>query len=1228
MHSAGHSFLRTARGGKPGEEGVANSIGAGVFAAFSGTTGTVRYNFGQAPFKHWPQSGDCKALLDLDLEDALQGACVRKEFDRVTHLIRCNADVNALDERVSRSLVRSAIAAHQRSLVQMLADVKLDFCDGQQELSHEDKEVFVKLPAQLEEDGHIELSQESSLSWSKCRGEKNTFVDDDGRRITMTLSKPKQNPNEDRMKELLALASRVPPNTSVSLNFLLYAQANPDLVRFPRKKNTSHGEINIKLHEKLEIISRYSLGLSSQAEMATHFQTCKSVISTILSLTPTLNDTDDQKDDCGVCSTLSSGTRKNIDRDDDCYRIASLHCQAENVFGRTIHELISETREGMDVRGRDGIVYTGSYVHEKDDILLASSTEMLTKSSLRIKGERTTSIPAKLVDGIFDLAWEQVLLRDLYTLLIEPVESCLSGVEELLIVPHKELFEVPWAALVDSNGHYLIEKHVLLVAPSLRVLRQATKHQQQQLQNDIGHMLVVGNPIPNVIGSLKQAEIEANAVVNILSTSDVEVRSLMKQTATKDRVKTSLEGAKWAHFACHSDIDSDSLVLAIPTNSTTFCTMSAASETAPTSLIEEEGTTVPEVEQSSSFTLSSGGGHPITFKISPMSPNDIRPLMTQGAICRMRADLSHLLFEELSLKSRLSFDIGTHVQCKHCRRGWAKPWITGRVHMHNYEQPAGTFHAYQIRLDGGGDFLVSEDVDFSDKTASAETRQNELIRWLDGNECQRELRQAKEMNLSMHEVQRDVRLGSGATVVLSACNTGRGEIMAEGVMGLTRGFLLSGASAIVVSLWAVDDESTSALMQHMYQELVSGLNVPQALRLAMLRLACRHPTLHLDSKENIPGQDNVKDGVQSELKNFNKIEPQSTGGLRAAVMDQRMTDCCLGAGFIIEMLSDSVQCAFWSASGNKDQENLTILDDTKHDIEQSKENWSEFFKSEVRLTCILDFPYGGERALNLPTHPNDMRLLERLYCFEDCEDEFAVKKGARRLRRVILKVHTLHLWRDWGNKPSERTSKITSIKVMYVNYSNQKGCFEQETGRHFLQLLPVSRVNAVEVSWQIAYQKGHLVEIEWEWRKLGSIPFCEDPSDLYTALIYDQVRKKIQQAEEIFQPSPLKAYKKSFNRTDGQQVHYQKGIWQSNSMIRGAHEVEYEVFVPPSTSSFHEREDVFAMWKRPMYWASFLVVGASTRLPCVRNSKGGGHVIDKIGENSEKSTHYQICYVN
>lgn len=55
-------------------------------------------------------------------------------------------------------------------------------------------------------------------------------------------------------------------------------------------------------------------------------------------------------------------------------------------------------------------------------------------------------------------------------------------------------------------------------------------------------------------------------------------------------------------------------------------------------------------------------------------------------------------------------------------------------------------------------------------------------------------------------------------VTLSACQTGLGRVQSgDDVVGLTRGFLFSGADAIVASLWLVDDAATSELMTAFYR---------------------------------------------------------------------------------------------------------------------------------------------------------------------------------------------------------------------------------------------------------------------------------------------------------------------------------------------------------------------------------------------------------------------------
>jgi len=79
-------------------------------------------------------------------------------------------------------------------------------------------------------------------------------------------------------------------------------------------------------------------------------------------------------------------------------------------------------------------------------------------------------------------------------------------------------------------------------------------------------------------------------------------------------------------------------------------------------------------------------------------------------------------------------------------------------------------------------------------------------------------------------------------VVLSACDTGRGRITGDGVLGLSRSFISAGATSVIVSLWAVPDDATAALMTEFYRHLQEEPDKARALRLAMLTTMQRYPS--------------------------------------------------------------------------------------------------------------------------------------------------------------------------------------------------------------------------------------------------------------------------------------------------------------------------------------------------------------------------------------------------
>jgi CHAT domain-containing protein/tetratricopeptide (TPR) repeat protein len=91
--------------------------------------------------------------------------------------------------------------------------------------------------------------------------------------------------------------------------------------------------------------------------------------------------------------------------------------------------------------------------------------------------------------------------------------------------------------------------------------------------------------------------------------------------------------------------------------------------------------------------------------------------------------------------------------------------------------------------------------------------------------------------LRLHEIY-NLQLNADL-VVLSACETGLGkEIKGEGLIGLTRGFMYSGAPRVIASLWDVDDLATAELMKLFYQRMLKdGQPVGAALRSAQLELS-------------------------------------------------------------------------------------------------------------------------------------------------------------------------------------------------------------------------------------------------------------------------------------------------------------------------------------------------------------------------------------------------------
>lgn len=85
--------------------------------------------------------------------------------------------------------------------------------------------------------------------------------------------------------------------------------------------------------------------------------------------------------------------------------------------------------------------------------------------------------------------------------------------------------------------------------------------------------------------------------------------------------------------------------------------------------------------------------------------------------------------------------------------------------------------------------------------------------------------------LTAQEISR-MNLTSVDLLVLSACETGLGDVANEGVFGLQWAFKNAGVGTIVMSLWEVDDNATALMMKTFYRLLTQGKKKREAFEAA------------------------------------------------------------------------------------------------------------------------------------------------------------------------------------------------------------------------------------------------------------------------------------------------------------------------------------------------------------------------------------------------------------
>lgn len=189
---------------------------------------------------------------------------------------------------------------------------------------------------------------------------------------------------------------------------------------------------------------------------------------------------------------------------------------------------------------------------------LPESDDILTKL---VRGTREAAgAPTRVANSNYSPCRGKKCLQQMNQLLIEPIADLLPPNPEsrVIFIPHQALLFVPFPALEDASGKYLITKHTIMTAPAIQVLDLTRKSRQRAAKIDLFHplkkdLLIVGNPAmpsignpPKQLAPLPGSETEAIAISQLFNS-----KPLIGKAATESLIKQQMPDAKIIHLATH-----------------------------------------------------------------------------------------------------------------------------------------------------------------------------------------------------------------------------------------------------------------------------------------------------------------------------------------------------------------------------------------------------------------------------------------------------------------------------------------------------------------------------------------------------------------------------------------------------------------------------------------------------------------------------------------------------
>jgi CHAT domain-containing protein/tetratricopeptide (TPR) repeat protein len=146
-----------------------------------------------------------------------------------------------------------------------------------------------------------------------------------------------------------------------------------------------------------------------------------------------------------------------------------------------------------------------------------------------------------------------ILSRELYQLLIKPVEARLDPCKEVFIVADKPFNTLPFGALINpETGKYLIEKYIISFSPSSTVFIQCSDIARRKEAFSVEHCLSIGESVfqqPGLLNSsLPSAIKEAEQVAALYGHNS---KLLLNGAATEGSVRREIATVEVLHIATH-----------------------------------------------------------------------------------------------------------------------------------------------------------------------------------------------------------------------------------------------------------------------------------------------------------------------------------------------------------------------------------------------------------------------------------------------------------------------------------------------------------------------------------------------------------------------------------------------------------------------------------------------------------------------------------------------------